>query len=136
MIRNGDQTAKRLAGGGASAQALSGPENGIPARIVNCEAKPELGAPARRGLCGFDGTEKTGAQTVSPANDLEPDTIRDTPGGLETEMLPEKAHQPSHFHGGPGPIVRGEGEQSQNADADLGCCLHYPPDRIRTGSMP
>ena len=56
--------------------------------------------------------------------------FRDAALGLRAEILAEEPHQRLHLAGRATPVVGGEGEEREDADAQSGRGLDHPPHRV------
>src|SRR3989441_1323127 len=82
----------------------------------------------------FNDTATTEIYTLS-LHDALPISVLEQAGHLAAEVAGEQSHQCCHLGRRAAPVVGGEGEQGEGADAESGRRLHDAAYRLRAGAM-
>src|SRR5215510_13698862 len=88
--------------------------------VVDREAQLEAGAAPRAPFRGGDRVDQRSRETVAPSHDAQADAVRDAARGFRAQMPREETHRRVDLGGGALPVVAGEREQRERADAEVG----------------
>ena len=87
-------------------------------------------ARAVEGLGGRDGRHHLGRQPVPAADHGQAHVVLPQRPGLVSQEPLEEPHEDLDLLRGPGPVVGGEGEETQGSDPGVGRRLDDPADRV------